>query len=110
MLAASERIQCGERTRVRRPFGLRDEGGRLLTLNPLGTAIENALSVHAGRRAFIETITGSYVHFLPGVLEEIRANPGRQNPVNLLEVGIFKTTGPNTVVLIKASFKVSHLQ
>ena len=49
-------------------------GGRL-ALSPLGLAVDIALGNELGGRQFIEAITGSYVHFLPGVLDRIKASP-----------------------------------
>lgn len=63
------------------------EGNGRLTLTPLGVAIESALASHFNRRAFIEAITGSYVHFLPGVLDEIRANPAAVRAVQAAAEG-----------------------
>jgi Type I phosphodiesterase / nucleotide pyrophosphatase len=48
-------------------------GGRL-SVNALGVAIESALRGHFGPRPFIEAMTGTYVHFLPGVLDAIQGN------------------------------------
>jgi predicted AlkP superfamily pyrophosphatase or phosphodiesterase len=56
------------------------EGGRV-SLNALGQAIETALGLHYGRRPFIEAITGTYVHFFPGVVDRIRADPSAQAAV-----------------------------
>jgi predicted AlkP superfamily pyrophosphatase or phosphodiesterase len=56
-------------------------GSGRLALNPLGGAIEAALSTHFEGRAFIEAMTGSYVHFLPGVVEEIRRTPAAARAV-----------------------------
>jgi hypothetical protein len=46
-----------------------------ISLNAIGNAVESALTVHLGRRRFIEAMTGTYVHFLPGILDQIRAAP-----------------------------------
>lgn len=62
-------------------------GGRV-SLNALGQAIETALSVSFGRRAFIEAITGTYVHFLPGVLDRLRADPAAQQLVVTAAEGV----------------------
>lgn len=56
-------------------------GGGRVSLSALGQAIETALGVEFGRRPFIEAITGTYVHFLPGVLDRIRAAPAAQAAV-----------------------------
>lgn len=56
------------------------DGGRVSS-TPSAQAIETALGVEFGRRAFIEAITRTYVHFLPGVLDRIRAAPAAQAAV-----------------------------
>jgi predicted AlkP superfamily pyrophosphatase or phosphodiesterase len=48
-------------------------GGRL-NLNAIGLAVDVALESEFGRHATIATISGTYVYFLPGILERIRAN------------------------------------
>jgi len=49
-------------------------GGRL-NLNTIGLAADIALGAQFGRRPYVASVSGTYIHFLPGVLDRIRATP-----------------------------------
>jgi hypothetical protein len=50
-------------------------------LNALGLAIDLALGEEFGPRRFIQTISSTYVHFHPGVLETVRGRAGAASAV-----------------------------
>jgi hypothetical protein len=49
-------------------------GGRV-NLNTIGLAANIALAAQFGRRPYVASVSGTYVYFLPGVLERIQALP-----------------------------------
>jgi predicted AlkP superfamily pyrophosphatase or phosphodiesterase len=49
-------------------------GGRI-NLNTVGLAAEIALSAQFGRRPYVGAVTANYIHFLPGVMDRVRASP-----------------------------------
>ncbi|MEO8482449.1 MAG: alkaline phosphatase family protein [Acidobacteriota bacterium] len=50
------------------------QGGRV-NLNTVGLAADIAISAQFGRGPYVASVSGTYIHFLPGVLNRLRASP-----------------------------------
>jgi predicted AlkP superfamily pyrophosphatase or phosphodiesterase len=68
-------------------------GGRV-NLNAISLAAEIALSAHFGRRPYVASVSGTYIYFLPGVLDRIRASPAAMAAV---EAGVRGVAGIDRV-------------
>ena len=68
-------------------------GGRV-NLTAIGRAADAALGAQFGRRPYVASVSGTYIYFLPGVLERVRAAPAAMAAV---EAGVRSIGGVDRV-------------